>query len=326
MKKNNFLLAAFIMLSICLAAQTLPEGMVKLTPENVEVSIVDTRAIDKVKNLVVAGSKESGYKAFFAAKDADHGEELWVTDGTVEGTKLVKDIFPGVSSSDISWMQRFNDKVVFQAQSDVMTGVELWISDGTETGTFMIKDIHEYGSSNPSGFTQVNETQFIFAAKDFDSETYSPSGEQRWLWVSDGTEAGTELIYECNVKFPGTVSASDGEQFFCRVGRNVYFKADTKDNEVGEELWITDGTTTGTRLLKDINKEIITTGTAGSTLEWLTNFYNEKLFFRAYSDEVGVEPMMSDGTTEGTVCIYDSRPTFGTNGKPLGGSPFMPRV
>ena len=33
-------------------------------------------------------------RAFFAANDGIHGTELWVSDGTATGTRLVKDIRP----------------------------------------------------------------------------------------------------------------------------------------------------------------------------------------------------------------------------------------
>lgn len=327
----------FILLGACIALLipsakaadiVLPEGMEILTPEGVTVTVEDIRSIDKAKNLVVAGSPEKGYKAYFTAQDTDHGEELWVSDGTKAGTKMVKDIFPGPTSSGVAWMQRFNDKVVFQAQSDVDTGTELWISDGTDEGTYMVKDIHFFGSSDPSGFTQVNETQFIFAAKDFDSEGYNDK-VQRWLWISDGTEEGTELLKDCEVYHPGSNNANDGDQHFIRVGRKVFFKADSKDQEFGEELWVTDGTEKGTFMLLDINKTVVnelTGATAGSQIDYGTNFYNEKIFFAAFSDEYGYEPWASDGTVEGTYMIKDMNPGENAQGVPNGAGIFTPRV
>ena len=205
MKKSTFLCVLALGLTTLVRAAdvVLPQGMEILTPAGVTVTVEDSRSLDKAKNMVVAGDKTNGYKVFFTAQDATSGEELWVSDGTVAGTKMVKDIFPGPTSSGVAWMQRFNNKVVFQAQSDVDTGTELWISDGTEAGTYMVMDIHIFGSSNPSGFTQINENQFIFAAKDFDSETYNEK-VQRWLWISDGTEAGTQLLKDCEVLHPGS--------------------------------------------------------------------------------------------------------------------------
>ncbi|HOK35861.1 MAG TPA: T9SS type A sorting domain-containing protein [Paludibacteraceae bacterium] len=317
MKKKTFLFLISLVIVCCAFAQTLPDGMVSLLPSGVKANINDTRKAVQYKNLVVAGEKSKGYKAFFAASDNTHGEELWVTDGTVAGTHMVKDINPGTNGSDINWMDRFNDKVVFAAD-DGEHGMELWISDGTEVGTYMVKDIHEFGSSNPRGFTQVNETQFIFGAKDFESENYSTRGPQWWLWVSDGTAEGTKMIYDCDTRWPGQDNTSWLSPY-CRVGRKVFFKADNKEGTVGEELWVTDGTTEGTVFIKDINTEKIATGTANSAIDNMINFYNEKLFFKAFSIESSNEPWASDGTTEGTYEIYDSNPTFEPSGFPRGG-------
>lgn len=316
-KLTNLVFIAFLITIGGISAQSLPEGMVRLLPEGVKANIENTRKVIQRKNLMVVGEKTKGYKAFFSADDVTHGEELWVTDGTVLGTRMVKDINPGVATSDVNWLSRFNDKVVFAAD-DGVNGMELWISDGTEEGTKMVKDIHELGSSSPIGFIQVNETQFVFYAKNFDSENYSDRGPQSWLWVSDGTEAGTKMIYECDAKYPGQVSTSF-DAHNCRVGRRVFFKANNKEGTTGEELWVTDGTTNGTKLVKDINIEQIATGTANSAIDNMANFYNEKLFFKGFSIEHGNEPWCSDGTESGTYMIYDSDPTFTDAGFPRGG-------
>ena len=125
------------------------------------------------------------------------GRSFGVTDGTTANTRRVKDIYSGTSSSGIKWITRFNDKVVFQARQDDATGYELWISDGTSAGTVMLKDIHPGRSSRPFGFVQINETQFVFAAKDCESSSEGTLG-QSWLWISDGTTAGTHLLKDCS--------------------------------------------------------------------------------------------------------------------------------
>ncbi len=330
--KKQFLLttalcAAFSIQALRADDVILPEGMEILTPTGVEVTVGTVRAYDKAKPLTVAGSKSSGYKIFFTAKDAAHGEELWVSDGTASGTKMVKDIYPGATSSNVSYITRFNDKVVFQAVANDDDGAELWISDGTEAGTYMLMDINLLGDSEPAGFTQLDENRFIFAARDFESDTYGDV-PQRWLWISDGTEEGTRLLKDCKVIYPGAASAND-DVHFVRVGRKVFFKADTKDEKYGEELWVTDGTEAGTFMLADINKTIAnesTGATAGAQLDWFTNFKNEKLFFIAYSDEYGSEPWVTDGTPEGTYMIADLTEGYEENGNPRGHGAFTPRV
>jgi ELWxxDGT repeat protein len=331
MKKKISLLAAFLVTIVygINAQQVIPEGMVTLTPEDVTVTTNSARAYDKDKPMTVSGSKTTGYKLYFTATEATHGEELWVSDGTVAGTKMVKDIYPGTTTSAVKYITRFKDKVVFQAVGNDDDGAELWISDGTESGTMMIADLNILGGSEPAGFTWINENEFVFCAKDYDSETYDDATPQRWLWISDGTEAGTRLLKDCNVKYPGTNSVTDEYRIFERVGRKVFFKADTKDNQYGEELWVTDGTEEGTIMLKDINTTVaneVTGATASATLEWFTPFKNQKLFFDATSAEYGREPWVSDGTPEGTHIIKDLREGVDGNGQPYGAGVFTPRV
>nr|WP_321408471.1 ELWxxDGT repeat protein [uncultured Carboxylicivirga sp.] len=315
MKKILFsFVLTFCLFAKGMYAQTLPDGMVALLPDGVTANVDADYKWAQYKSLVVAGTDQAGYKAFFAASDDTNGEELWVTDGTAEGTHLVKDINPGTSGSEVVYLTAFNEKVVFSA-NDGTNGTELWISDGTEAGTYMVKDIHFLDSSNPKGFVQVNETQFVFAAMDFDSEQY---GNQHWLWVSDGTADGTEMIYDCDMRYPGQDNGSLYAPYV-RVGRKVFFKADNKEGTVGEELWVTDGTTAGTNFLMDINVEEIATGTANSALDWFKNFYNEKLFFKAFTIENGNEPWASDGTPEGTYEIYDCNPTYNESNFPNSG-------
>lgn len=304
MKRKTTFFATALLAVGSVFSQTLPDGMVSLLPAGVTANISNATIGTKQKDLVVAGNKTQGYLAFFAATDATNGEELWVTDGTTAGTRLVKDIRTGSTGSSINYLTRFNDKVVFGADNGT-DGEELWISDGTTNGTYMISNIHTTGASVPRGFTQLNETQFVFVAKN------ANSGTQSYLYVSNGTEIGTQLIYECDAKFPGTATTTSYVTPYCRVGRKVYFKADYKVNSIGEELWMTDGTTDGTILVKNIN----TNASTGASLDHFVNFYNEKLFFRGTNYNTnGAEPWASDGTEAGTYMIKDSNIGTGSGG------------
>src|SRR5262249_49407522 len=69
--------------------------------------------------------------------------QLWKTDGTSAGTKLVKDIYPGPASSDplaLTYIKQMN-RWFFTAE-DGVHGRELWVSDGTSGGTKMVKDVY----------------------------------------------------------------------------------------------------------------------------------------------------------------------------------------
>lgn len=76
---------------------------------------------------------------YFAGVDAEHGVELWRTDGTAAGTYLVKDINPGLASSSPNYLLAIDGYIYFSAISAEF-GAELWRSDGTEAGTVQMQD------------------------------------------------------------------------------------------------------------------------------------------------------------------------------------------
>jgi ELWxxDGT repeat protein len=73
----------------------------------------------------------------FAATSATFGDELWITDGTREGTKLVKDIATGPGGSGMkSWYNIFSSGsyLLFNAVR-AAEGYELWRFDGIEASS-----------------------------------------------------------------------------------------------------------------------------------------------------------------------------------------------
>ena len=84
-------------------------------------------------------------KIYFQATDGVHGVELWSSDGTEEGTAMVKDIRT-VNSSLPNYFFAFHDKLYFTA-SDCTNGFELWKTDGTQDGT--IKPIASPNTTDP---------------------------------------------------------------------------------------------------------------------------------------------------------------------------------
>ena len=124
---------------------------------------------------------------YFTAESADHGRELWATDGTEDGAYLVKDIDNGTDSSDPTELIEFNGKLYFAAD-DGENGVELWVSDGTRTGTVMVADINSgdgTSDSSPHDLT-VSGGALYFCAED--------AVHGAGLWKSDGTAGGTVLL------------------------------------------------------------------------------------------------------------------------------------
>src|SRR5207244_2460364 len=147
---------------------------------------------------------------------------------------------PGIESSSPSDPLAVGSAILFQA-ADGTHGAELWRSDGPASGTSMVADIDPgTGSSFPAGLVAVAGTALL-AATDV---THGPG-----LWRSDGTAAGTSMVAD--------VLAGPGGSFAGRfsglvaLGGVLYFDAD--DGAHGTELWRSDGTASGTRMVSDID-------------------------------------------------------------------------
>lgn len=233
---------------------------------------------------------------FFRASDGAHGFELWKSDGTEQGTQLVKDIRPGSGDSisysvNTSGLTNVNGTLFFAA-NDEMHGFELWKSDGTEQGTMMVKDI-AWGTlgSNPRGLINVSGTLF-FQAND--------GVHGRELWKSDGTPEGTVMVKD--IRPGGANSLSNSFSPMENVHGVLYFSA--HDGMHGYELWRSDGTPAGTFMVKDIYPG------SQSNPERLINVAGT-LYFSARDGVHGHELWKSDGTPNGTVMVKDIRPGSG---------------
>jgi len=87
------------------------------------------------------------------------------------------------------------------------------------------------------------------------------------------------------------------------IDNMLYFVAD--DNQHGFELWASDGTESGTYMVKDIFPGIDNFQFPNSSFPmYLTNF-NNQLFFYANDSIHGYELWKSDGTEAGTVMVKD---------------------
>ncbi|NLE02263.1 MAG: hypothetical protein GX640_20565, partial [Fibrobacter sp.] len=149
-------------------------------------------------------------KLYFVAYDPDHGAELWCTDGTEAGTQLVKDINPGVGSSQITELKEYNGYLYFPATSGPDEGVELWRTDGTTWGTVLFEDIMNHPlRSDKSSFPReltVYDGRLYFAAVTaldrefcYDDPPYDCFPyflEFCYLYSTDGTQGNLEKHYD----------------------------------------------------------------------------------------------------------------------------------
>ena len=226
----------------------------------------------------------NGTDVYFTVRTPTTGSELWHTDGTIQGTSLLKDISPGMSDSSAGSIVTIGSTTFFSANDD--GGDELWKTSGTTQSTVKIKEINPNGSAEVSGLT-VMAGVIYFAADD------GVHGKE--LWKSDGTAAGTVMVSDIN---PGAAGSTPNE--FAVVNGLLFMKARTTNQ--GYELWRSDGTSAGTTLVREIRP-----GSTGSELRYLTNV-SGTLYFRANDGTSGTELWKSNGTFAGTVQVEDINP------------------
>jgi ELWxxDGT repeat protein len=101
-----------------------------------------------------------GTIVYFTADDGSHGTELWKYSGGV--ASLVKDITPGTSSTIISYMTGYNNKLYFTAMNVTDFQTHLWVSDGTSAGTTKMV-INPSGSSEVSNLLVYNNDLYFGA-------------------------------------------------------------------------------------------------------------------------------------------------------------------
>jgi ELWxxDGT repeat protein len=168
---------------------------------------------------------------------------LWGTDGTPEGTVRLSSLtvpvgggFP--TDSSVRLLGTAGKVYVLittqpSADPEALDASAVYVSDGTAAGTRLLQ---AFGGSDPRVVQSpavITRGSIVFFR--------STDGEGASLWRTDGTEVATvELMGFVGVPTEPFVSTSLG----------LLFAAD--DGVTGEELWATDGTTDGTRLVADL--------------------------------------------------------------------------
>lgn len=196
------------------------------------------------------------------------GGNLWKSDGTLVGTTIVRTF--GLNES-ITFTKKWGNLVYFNVGKN--GGVQsLWVTDGN--GAYLVKSL---GSTSPTG----NMTVFKNALY-FNTSSLFAQG----IHKSDGTATGTVGFANITASSPFVVS-----------GSNMYFTS--YEPATGNELWKTDGTVSGTVMIKDIR-----IGNYDGGINQMTDV-NGTLFFLADNGVNGTELWKSDGTATGTVMVKD---------------------
>lgn len=185
----------------------------------------------------------AGDLAYFSGYQKGAGSELFRTDGTAAGTKLVKDLIPGSRGSlnETAALPEFTtigSRTVF-AGNGVTTGVQLWSTDGTAAGTIQLTGAGTFRSALgalPTELTPMDGRVYFSAISPKNSDVSV-------LYRTDGTKSGTKQVAGLVGSTTAPYAAGTDPAFLTTVGSKLYFTTSSGSSSSGLELWSTDGAT-----------------------------------------------------------------------------------
>ena len=174
----------------------------------------------------------NGILLFTGRSSNGQSKQLWRSDGTADGTYLLK-IINTNSDTNINNPIIVGNKLFFSTYLN--NSSDLWVTDGTTDGTFQVKKI------NLNGDSEVNNL-FIFQDKIYFTANDGEHGAE--LWNSDGTENGTAMIMDF---FPGIQKGLYRKPVVYKD--EIYFVG--AQNNINDGLWKWNSNSNSTTLIKN---------------------------------------------------------------------------
>jgi len=217
----------------------------------------------------------------FSDGHPDFGPELWRTDGTPNGTYVLKNIrLLNDDRFHINRLNNFNGIAYFKAD-DGFSGEKVWRSDGTEQGTFAlsnnigsIRDIvylngeifftaynsnaRKYFLAKVSPDDKTTEIIYLFGlGRDFKYFQSLRVMNNQLFFVAYNDDSGQVLLrydpsnYETEILKDNDAVFDETIRYLTVIDSVLVFSSNNEQS--GSELWISDGTIAGTRMKSDIN-------------------------------------------------------------------------
>jgi len=247
---------------------------------------------------------------YFAASPDNTGEELWKSDGTFSGTKLLKDLDGTIYGSLPVNFHATQNALYFTASTNA--GWELWKTTGTSQSTVMVKDINPNGNGVMTHYEDVTISNIGNTIYFRATDGVGPFQ----LWKSDGTDGGTVKVSDLpdGVSEYCTFPVVKGKVLFNSYNSSAYWQYDPasdlvsptaypfyayfernegrnavfagshlyyvgEDSLYGSEMWRSDGTLLTTHRIQEthlVNNFFVIYSSGFNTLLGIANV---KLFF-----------------------------------------------
>ncbi|MEJ0032229.1 MAG: ELWxxDGT repeat protein [Bacteroidota bacterium] len=223
-----------------------------------------------------------GTKCIVGHEDATDGRQFYIYDLASQDYTFFRDVTPGpkVDGELNGWAKAFKNAIYFILRNG--DDYQLWKTDGTEQSTSLA-----YSFDLPEGYRiqemwTVNDKIFL--------ETYSPDNKGTYYLMAGDDVNPFATIFT-------------GAYVFDRIPFGDKFLTVLTDDIHDYEPWISDGTTSGTHMIKDIE-----TLTSAGTTDIAVN--NGKLFIFNEDGFRKRSLWTSDGSEEGTTKLTEGLPPY----------------
>ncbi|WP_116812858.1 ELWxxDGT repeat protein [Steroidobacter cummioxidans] len=223
----------------------------------------------------------------FAADDGVRGRELWISDGTFDGTTLLADINPGAGSSNPNHLIAANGALYFFAVDS--SGLSRFMRLSSAAAQPEALAVAAPQPESVFGLLCDSDMPATLGGRVYFMAAPGSNSSEFHLWSSDGTASGTRPVTDQAIQ-PCHLTAHNNRLYFSAYGASA---------SGDRELWTSDGTHAGTTRVADL-----VPGPSSGHPRGLIAF-NGELYFTALLAGAGEHLWKSDGTAAGTVRVAD---------------------
>jgi ELWxxDGT repeat protein len=212
-------------------------------------------------NFYLVNNKVLFFASFFKKSESAFKDGIFITDGTQNGTKLIKEFKNAeIINNKFLMFYNFNDKFYFRTYYDDIIGkhkLKFWVTDATEQGTKFIDSLVFDNYLSELGFTKSKQEIFLIS-----SETESNKRVNR-LYLLNSNQL--KFFHQNHAPFPAMSNA-------IKINNTYYMGFDSTNSNL--DLWTTDGFSNGTHFLAKINNDNF-----GSKISNILEFEGKLVFF-----------------------------------------------